>query len=48
MYINQYLYIEIVDNSIGESDFIIVDNIITFYEVIPLYDYSQTAINLNE
>ncbi len=47
-YLNYICYIEIVDNATGSYDTIFVDNIITYYEELPVFDFSQMAVNLNE
>jgi len=47
-YINTVCYFEIVDNATGSYDTIFVDNIITYYEEAPVFDFSQMAVNLNE
>lgn len=47
-FMGDYLYFEIVDNATGTHDVIDVDNIVTFYQTMPSFDYSQMAINLNE
>ena len=46
-YLGQNLYFEIVDNATASYDTIFVDNIITYYNEKPIYDFSQEAVNLN-
>jgi fructan beta-fructosidase len=40
-------YIEIVDNARTQNDVILVDNIITYYATMPVFDFGQMGINLN-
>jgi fructan beta-fructosidase len=46
-YVGDTLYIEIVDNGMSDWDVLFVDNIITYYPEMPIYDFSNAAINLN-
>ncbi|MDP2425817.1 MAG: hypothetical protein U1C51_06095 [Candidatus Izemoplasmatales bacterium] len=46
-YLNEFLYIEIVDNGTQSNDRIWVRNIVTYYQEKPVYDFSQAAVNLH-
>ncbi|MDD3207098.1 MAG: hypothetical protein PHV19_01130 [Bacilli bacterium] len=46
-YMNRVLYFEIIDNATGSYDTIFIDNIITYYETRPEFDFGNSAVNLN-
>jgi fructan beta-fructosidase len=47
IHLGKTLYIEIVDNATGAWDTIFIDNIVTYYQTIPVSNPNQIAINLN-
>ncbi|MDY0345753.1 MAG: hypothetical protein RBR44_04285, partial [Bacilli bacterium] len=46
-YSGEIMYFEIADNAVGSWDTIFIDNIITYYEEVPFFNYGQMAQNLN-
>jgi len=46
-YLNDILYLEIVDNATGSYDTIFVDDIVTYYASRPNVDFGDMAVNLN-
>ena len=46
-YLGKSLYFEIIDNATGSYDTIFVDNIVTYYATAPVYDFGDTAADLN-
>lgn len=46
-YIGSSLYFEIVDNATGSYDTIFIDNIITYYQTRPAFDYGDAVVALN-
>jgi len=46
-YQGEVMYFEIIDNATESWDTIFIDNVITYYENKPDFDYGQMAVNLN-
>ncbi|MFA5421182.1 MAG: hypothetical protein WC344_00095 [Bacilli bacterium] len=46
-YLDRVCYFEIVDNAAGSYDTIFVDNIITYYETRPDFDFGDVAVDLH-
>ncbi|MDD4153866.1 MAG: hypothetical protein PHT30_00450 [Bacilli bacterium] len=46
-HLDKVCYFEIVDNAIGSYDTIFIDNIVTYYETRPDFDFAQQAVDLN-
>lgn len=46
-YLGATLYFEIIDNATGSYDTIFIDNIITYYQTRPSFDYGDMVVALN-